>query len=134
MRPGIISLCILGLAAGFCRAGEGDPVKADLDQFQGEWVAVRAILNGRAVEITDGKTTVTFSGKSLTMNGRKGAFTIDPSRKPKTMRCDLVSGEWCYRLDGDDLVIAFGTVGQETLPDIEGKDGKYVLILKRKAK
>jgi uncharacterized protein (TIGR03067 family) len=139
MRTSILSCCLLGLAVGFCWAGDGDAVKADLDKLQGEWIAIRAIGHGDASDITDEKMQikygVIFSGKKLTMNGRKEGFTIDPSKKPMTMRCDVHTDDWCYQLDGNKLVIAFGTVGQKKLPDIEGKDGNYVLVfMKRKAK
>ena len=139
MRPIILSSCLLSLSVGFCHLGDGDSVKADLDKLKGEWLAIATLPGlGAAMEITDEKMQVkygiTFSGKNLTMNGRKAGFTIDPSKKPKTMRCELLSDDWCYQLDGDKLVIAFGTVGQKALPDIEGKDGNYVLIFKRKAK
>jgi uncharacterized protein (TIGR03067 family) len=138
MRKSILGCCLLGLAVGFCCAAERDAVKAELDKLQGEWIAIRAIGHGNVSDINDKKTQVKcgviFSGKKLTMNGREEGFTIDPSKKPKTMRCKAMSDDWCYELDGDRLVIAFGTVGQKTLPDIEGKDGNYVLIFKRKPK
>lgn len=138
MKASIILPCLFGLAVGLSDADERDAVKADLDQLQGEWLAIRTISQQDASEVKDEKMQVkygaAFTGKSLTMNGRKSGFTIDPSKKPKTMRCEVMSDDWCYQLDGDTLVIAFGTVGQKTLPDIEGKDGNYVVIFKRKPK
>jgi uncharacterized protein (TIGR03067 family) len=110
-----------------------DPITDDVDRLQGEWIAVKAISNGMTVDLPDSKERATFAGKNLTMKEQTGTFTIDP--KAKTMRCSLVSdSSWSYRIDGDSLTIAFGTVGAKTPPDIEGKDGKPVVIYKRKSK
>ena len=134
MRSNIVFLFVLMLTIGFGRTNAAEPVKTDLEQLQGEWTATKGMLVQRVVEISDGKTVITISGNKFTMNGRTGEFILDPLKKPKTMRCALVADDWCYSLDGDTLVIAFGTVGQKTLPDLDGKDGNHVLTLKRKAK
>lgn len=113
-----------------------DQVKKDMARLEGEWSMVSGQINGKAMPdaflkgskrvAKDGITTVTIGG----MPFMKAKFTIDPSKKPKTMDYLMLEGFTkgkkqlgIYELDGDTVKFCFASPGKDRPKDFTAKEG-----------
>ena len=123
-------LLVLGLATALtllvaARADQPDPeppMQDGVALMRGTWEVKTIVFGGMKVpaNINQQKITMKFERNSLTStsNGmtKKGSWKIDPRKNPKTL--DLISkddnktGPCIYKLDGDELTIAFAQPGQ----------------------
>jgi uncharacterized protein (TIGR03067 family) len=99
----------------------GDP---EMEKLEGEWVMVSGTANGMDMPADmvktakrvakDGMTTVTIDGQVFL----KAKFTIDPSKKVKTIDYDMTEGPTAgkkhlgiYKIDGDTMTFCFAAPG-----------------------
>jgi uncharacterized protein (TIGR03067 family) len=114
----------------------GDLIKKDMARLEGEWSMVSGQINGKAMPdaflkgsrrvAKDAVTTVTIGG----MPFMKAKFTIDPSKKPKTIDYLMLEGLTkgkkqfgIYELDGDTVRFCFASPGKERPDDFTAKEG-----------
>jgi uncharacterized protein (TIGR03067 family) len=136
-------IALVGAAAG------GDKAAAKLE---GTWIGTGAIQGGKklpAEDIERNMLTVVFKDGKYSMNavrlGRDveieaGAYKADPSKKPATLDFTIAKGRkdegkkllGIYKLDGDNLTIAFADLGKDRPKSLEGGPETEVTILKRK--
>ncbi len=136
----LLPLCLLLITASDLVSGD----KKDQDKLQGTWQFVK--FSGGGTEKEDAKKfKATFKGNKLTIieAGKdfiKGTFTLDASKKPKTMDIDAeVDGKKhamlaIYELKDDNLKVAHfqGEKGSKSRPtDFVGNDAAVVITLKR---
>src|SRR5262249_6182794 len=112
-----------------------DQVKKDMERLEGEWSMVSGQINGKAMPdaflkgsrrvAKDGVTTVTIGGRPF----MKAKFTIDPSKKPKTMDYLMLEGLTkgkkqlgIYKLEGDTATFCFAAPGKERPSDFTAKE------------
>ena len=126
---------------------DSEAVKKDRIQLQGEWSMVSGSADGSAMPdamresakrvCKEDETTVTVGGLLF----MKAKFTIDPSRKPKTIDYEMIDGPTkgkkqfgIYEIDGDKVKFCFGSPGSERPPDFTSKpgDGRTLSVWKRK--
>jgi len=141
---------LIGLAAvaiSSAWAEDSEAIKKDVAQLQGEWSMVSGSADGSAMpdamretakRVCKGdETTVTVGGQLF----MKAKFTIDPSRKPKTIDYQMIDGPTkgkkqlgIYELQGDTVKFCFGAPGSERPPDFTSKpgDGRTLSVWKRK--
>jgi len=141
---------LIGLAAvamPTALAGDSEAIKKDRAQLQGEWSMVSGSADGSAMpdamretakRVCKGDETTVTVGEQLFM---KAKFTIDPSRKPKTIDYQMIDGPTkgqrqlgIYELTGDTVKFCFGSPGSERPPDFTSKpgDGRTLSVWKRK--
>ena len=140
---------LIGLAAvaiSSAWAEDSEAIKKDVAQLQGEWSMVSGSADGSAMpdamretakRVCKGdETTVTVGGQLF----MKAKFTIDPSRKPKTIDYQMIDGPTkgkkqlgIYELQGDTVKFCFGSPGSERPPDFTSKsgDGRTLSVWKR---
>ena len=141
---------LIGLAAvamSTAWSQDNEAIKKDRAQLQGEWSMVSGSADGTAMPdamretakrvCKDDETTVTVGGQLF----MKAKFTIDPSRKPKTIDYQMIDGPTkgkkqlgIYELQGDTVKFCFGSPGSERPPDFTSKqgDGRTLSVWKRK--
>lgn len=112
-------------------------VKKELNQLQGEWSMVSGSVDGQAMpdslrreskRVCKGdEVTVTVAGQIF----MKAKFTIDPSKKPKTIDYQVLDGPakgktllGIYELEGDTFKSCFGAPEAERPKDYTGKVGE----------
>ncbi len=128
------------------RAADNPAVKKDMDQLQGDWSMVSGSADGFPVpesmlgnskRICKGDETTAILGGQLFF---KAKFTIDPSKKPKTIDYQMTEGPTkgkkqlgIYELDGDRVKFCFGAAGAERPADFTSKpgDGRTASLWKR---
>ena len=141
---------LIGLAAAALSAAwaeDNDAAKKDMAQLQGEWSMVSGSADGNAMpaamretarRVCKGDETTVTIGAQLLM---KAKFTIDPSRKPKTIDYQMIDGPTkgkkqlgIYELQGDTVKFCFGAPGSERPTDFTSKpgDGRTLSEWKRK--
>jgi uncharacterized protein (TIGR03067 family) len=125
-------------AVCFLIAADGPPdqVKKDTARLEGEWSMVSGEINGKAMPdallkgsrrvAKDGVTTVTIGG----MPFMKAKFTIDPSKKPKTIDYLMLEGFTkgkkqfgIYEIDDDMVKFCFASPGKDRPDDFTAKEG-----------
>src|SRR5438552_13250614 len=122
------------VAASTAWAEENETVKKDLAQLQGEWsmvsgsadgTAMPDAMRGTAKRVCKGDETTVTVGSQLIM---KAKFTIDPSRKPKTIDYQMIDGPTkgkkqlgIYEVTGDTAKFCFGPPGAERPTDFTSK-------------
>jgi len=130
-------------------ADDSDAIKKDIAQLQGEWSMVsgeidkqpmpEALLKGSKRVAKGDETTVTIGG----MLFMKAKFTVDPSKKPKTidymMTEGLTKGKTqlgIYELDGDMVKFCFAKPGQDRPTEFVTKEGsgRTLSVWKREKK
>jgi uncharacterized protein (TIGR03067 family) len=113
----------------------------DQQRVQGEWELVSGARHGKAFpEEVVKRVTLVFEKDALTTkNGDRSSvarFTLKPDTTPKGIDLDMEGsvGEGIYALEGDELRILHGEVG-EARPkgfDGEGAERLTLLVLRRK--
>ena len=137
-------LALASIASTTAMAVDKEAVKKDMEQLQGEWSML--MPDGSGKTISDSKrvckgdeTTVTFGGRLM----MKARFTIDPSKKPKTIDYQMIDGPTkgkkqlgIYELNGDTVKFCFGSPGSERPSDFTSKpgDGRTLSVWKREKK
>jgi uncharacterized protein (TIGR03067 family) len=141
---------LIGLAAVATStdcAEDSDAAKKDMAQLQGEWSMVSGSADGNAMpdamretakRVCKGDETTVTIGAQLLL---KAKFTIDPTRKPKTIDYQMIEGPTkgkrqvgIYELTGDTAKFCFGSPGAERPTDFTSKpgDGRTLSEWKRK--
>jgi uncharacterized protein (TIGR03067 family) len=129
-----------------------DEVKAEMKKFEGTWITVSAIADGKKVpeEKLKGFTATYKANGTWVMKNDKetwsGTYTLDPSKKPKTGDFIGMDGKFkdktsmdIYDLDGDTLTFCYVIVPtskeatKERPTKFESKEGSghYLYVLKR---
>jgi uncharacterized protein (TIGR03067 family) len=141
----LIGLAAVGMSTAWTEDTEA--IKKDIAQLQGEWSMVSGSADGSAMpdamretakRVCKGEETTVTVGGLLIM---KAKFTIDSSRKPKTIDYQMIDGPTkgkkqlgIYELEGDTVKFCFGSPGSERPPDFTSKpgDGRTLSVWKRK--
>jgi len=141
----LIGLTVVATSTAW--AEDNDAIKKDMAQLQGEWTMVSGTADGNAMpdamretakRVCKGDETTVTVGAQLIM---KAKFTLDPSRKPKTIDYQMIDGPTkgkkqlgIYELAGDTAKFCFGSPGAERPTDFTSKpgDGRTVSEWKRK--
>ena len=128
-------------------AEDTEAIKKDISQLQGEWSMVSGSADGNpmpdamresAKRVCKGDETTVMIGAQLLM---KAKFTIDPSRKPKTIDYQMIDGPTkgkkqlgIYELQGDTVKFCFGSPGSERPTDFTSTPGdrRTLSVWKRK--
>ncbi len=134
-------LAVTSIASTAAFAQDKAAIKKDMEQLQGEWSML--MPDGSGKTISDSKrvckgdeTTVTFGGRLM----MKARFTVDPSKKPKTIDYEILDGEGkgkkrlgIYELDGDTVKFSFGPPGTERPTNFSTNlgDGRTLSMWKR---
>jgi uncharacterized protein (TIGR03067 family) len=123
-------------AISLARAADDPAVKKDMAGLQGEWSMVSGSADGQPMpdqmlkqskRVCKGdETTTTVAGKLF----MKAKFTIDPSKKPKTIDYEMTDGFTkgkrqlgIYELDGDTFKSCFAGPGIERPIDFTSQPG-----------
>jgi uncharacterized protein (TIGR03067 family) len=125
-----------------------DAVKKELALFDGEWTMVSGERDGMHLPddlvktakrvAKDGETTVTIGGSTFL----KAKYTVDPSKKPKTIDYTLTDGPnkgkkqlGIYEIDGDLVKICFASPDAERPTEFTTKadSGRTLSVWKRAA-
>ena len=119
--------------------------KSDKERLQGVWIPAKAVVNDRPTDPNDKKirrSALTFNDDEAALWDAKGAYTLDPDRKPKQLDIVLlVKGQKVpvraiYDFDGDQLLVSW-IEGRERPADFDtGKrEGVFIVyVRKEKAK
>ena len=115
------------------------PLANDVEKIQGTWLLVSGERGGKPLppEITKNIKLV-FAGDKLTTKNKdrksEASFKLDATTKPKEIDIDMEGsvGRGIYQLDGDNLKIAHGEVGDPRPTEFPKElSGLTVLVLQR---
>ncbi len=139
-----LALAILMLSP--TAAEDKDALKADLAQLQGEWSMVSGTADGQAMpeamlasakRVCEGDVTTVRVGDQIIM---KAKFTLDPTKKPKTIDYDVLDGPTkgkkhlgIYEFDGDRVKFCFGAPDADRPKEFASQvgDGRTFSVWKR---
>lgn len=113
-----------------------DAPKTEIASFDGEWSMVSGERDGQPIPADfakqakrvckNGETTVSFGDRVF----MKAKFTIDPSRKPKTIAYKILEGPnkdkivlGIYELNGDALKFCFSGPDEKRPTEFQSKEG-----------
>ncbi|MBC8003206.1 MAG: TIGR03067 domain-containing protein [Opitutaceae bacterium] len=118
------------------RAEENPSITNELAQLQGTWSMVSGSADGQPMpaemlkqmkRVCKGDETTTTMGGQVFM---KAKFTIDPSKKPKTIDYQMIEGFTkgkkqlgVYEVDGDTFKSCFGAADAERPKDFTSQPG-----------
>lgn len=147
MRPFLHSLALLFVAN--LVVAEDDAVKKEMAKLDGTWQMVSGQASGFPLPeekaktgkrvAKDGETTITFGDQPYF----KAKYTIDPSKKPKTIDYMMTEGPTkgkthlgIYELDGDTVKFCFAAPGKDRPTDFTAKEGseRTLSVWKREKK
>jgi uncharacterized protein (TIGR03067 family) len=144
MKTKLLSLAALMLFAVVAFA-QDDAKKADLPKFQGKWAIDSAVADGKELPAEVVKVfSMTFKDDAYRVligtEKTEGTFTLDASKKPKTI--DIVPDNGpdrgkrqpgIYEIDGDKIKICAAQPNKErpTTFDTKDKTGYTLMILHR---
>jgi uncharacterized protein (TIGR03067 family) len=113
-----------------------DAVKKEMTQLQGEWSMVSGQIDAQplpeeyvkgARRVAKGEETTVMIGGRLFM---KAKFTVDPSKKPKTIDYMMTDGPTkgmtqlgIYEWDGDTVKFCFSAPGKDRPTEFTTKEG-----------
>jgi uncharacterized protein (TIGR03067 family) len=126
----IVAVCLLP------GADAPEAVKKEMAQLEGNWSMVSGERDGQTLPddivkqakraSKDGETTVSIGDQVFL----KAKFTIDPTKKPKTIDYTVTEGDnkgkkmlGIYELDGDTVKFCFATPDKERPTDFTTKEG-----------
>ena len=112
----------------------------DREDIQGEWAVLSEIQEGK--DITQGKTTLVFSGETLTFrddnkDSCKATFDLCPLTRPGRIDVVFAREGWSllglYRLEGDLLTLCLAVPGTRRPTTFESRAGSRLVlfVLKR---
>ena len=145
-------ISIIVLTVGLLVAADGhqdDAPKKELKTFQGTWVLVSAVKDGKKESGGKGtKLAITGNKYALTQEssaviGHLGTFTLDPAKKPKATDVTVTDGPdkgktflGIYELSSDDYKVCFAQPGKERPTEFSSKKGggNLLQIWKREKK
>jgi len=145
--PTAFLIGLVAVAMSTAWAEDTEAIKKDISQLQGEWSMVSGSADGNpmpdamresAKRVCKGDETTVMIGAQLLM---KAKFTIDPSRKPKTIDYQMIDGPTkgkkqlgIYQVAGDRAKFCFGSPGSERPTDFTSQsgDGRTLSVWKRK--
>ncbi len=133
MRMFVTMIAVLVLAS--TGAGQ-DAAKKDMAQLEGEWSMVSGVADGFKMDqervksgrrvAKDGVTSISFGGQPYF----KARYTIDPTKKPKTIDYVMIEGPTkgkkhlgIYELDGDTVKFCFAAPGADRPTEFSSKEG-----------
>jgi uncharacterized protein (TIGR03067 family) len=132
----LLAACGLLLAANNTKE---KPVMGDQQKIQGTWTLVSVERNGKPLpdEVIQ-HIKLIFAGDKLTTQSKdrktEGTFKLDSNKTPKEIDLDMDGhiGKGIYQLDGDNLKIVHGEVGDARPQDFpRAGSGLTVLVGKR---
>jgi len=145
IRTTLLSALITLACSGMALAAEKPSVTNDLAQLQGAWTMVSGSADGQAMpdemlkqmkRVCQGDETTTTMGGQVFM---KAKFTLDPSKKPKTIDYQMTEGFTkgktqlgIYELDGDTFKACFNSAGAERPTEFKSGEGLTFSEWKRK--
>jgi uncharacterized protein (TIGR03067 family) len=135
-RRNVLLIGLAVAAMSLSRAEDRQAIEQDVTQLQGAWSMVSGVADGFAMPDTmvrestrvcsGDETTVTVGGQLI----MKAKFTLDPSRKPKTIDYQVIDGPTkgkthlgIYEVNGDTLQFCFGAPGAERPTDFTSAPG-----------
>jgi uncharacterized protein (TIGR03067 family) len=135
------------LAVVVCLAADApkEDSKKDMEKLQGEWILASLERDGeqlpeeqaksRKRSIKGDKFTITRDGETLA----QGTFTLDASKKPKTLDAKLEGNDEAvqaiYELDGDTFKMCYAQPGQPRPKEFAGKaDSGHTLAVWKRVK
>ena len=144
----MIRAAALVLIAGLSlTAGDGNQEPRDMDyaKFEGTWQVVSLEVDGMKIpQETIKNSKLIIKSKEFTMKENiatyKGTFSIDPSKKPKTIDIKFTEGPekgntslGIYEIDGDDLKLCLSVTAKERPTEFTAKpkSGHGFEVLKR---
>jgi uncharacterized protein (TIGR03067 family) len=144
----MMQTAVLVLTAGLSlTAGDGNKELLDMDyaKLEGTWQVVSLEVDGMKIpKETIQESKLIIKGKEFTMKEKiatyKGTFSIDPSKKPKTIDIKFTEGPekgntslGIYEFDGDDLRLCLSvtTKVRPTEFTAKPKSGHGFEVLKR---
>jgi uncharacterized protein (TIGR03067 family) len=139
---------VLVLAAGLSVAADDakkDPLDEEYAKFEGTWQIVSLEVDAMRIPAeTIKESRLIIKGKEFTMKEKiatyKGAFTIDPGKKPKTIDLKFTEGPekgntslGIYELDGDDFKLCLTITAKDRPTEFasKAKSGLGLEVLKR---
>jgi uncharacterized protein (TIGR03067 family) len=141
----LILLTFASLCISLAYATDDEAVKKDLAQLQGEWTMVSGSANGEAMpeemrkemkRLCKGDEITVMMGEQVFL---KAKFTLDPSKKPKTIDYEMTEGYTkgkkqlgIYELNGDTFKACFNSPGAERPTEFKSGDGLTLSEWKRK--
>ena len=141
---------LMSLTAAFLLVGAdapADAVKKEMAQLEGEWTMVSGERDGQLLPdnflqnakrvAKDGVSTITF-GDMVYM---KAKFSVDSTKKPKTIDYEIVEGPTkgkrvlgIYEIDGDKVKFCFAAADKDRPSEFTAKagSGNTLSVWKRK--
>jgi uncharacterized protein (TIGR03067 family) len=143
MRTGLIAAAVLGV---LCLGGQAsaqtaeEKLRREHEKLEGTWYVVRAEAEGTPIPPQEYRALrLTFKNGQFTARRGKddsdeGTYTIDPTRRPKTMDVTPRRGRpqlAVYELTGNTLKICSDTSGKERPEGFETRDqpGYTLMVL-----
>lgn len=132
-----------------------DAIKTEMKKLEGTWVTVSVLSSGKKWPDEKAKAislTIKADGTWVMKDGKEsweGAYTVDPSKKPKTGQFVGMNGKFkdsttldIYELDGDTLTFCYVIVptGKESTKERPTKfaseegSGHVLSVMKREKK
>src|SRR5438309_6484333 len=129
MRPTVNAMCVLLLAVFASPAIDdtaADASKKDLEQMQGDWVAVAYTVDGNVLPDDDVQAFFrTIKGNEYTVSryrkmAGKGTIKLDATKSPKTIDAFPANAKpgakplaGIYSIEGDRLKMCFAAPGKD---------------------
>jgi uncharacterized protein (TIGR03067 family) len=146
MRIGMVTLAVCLLAGA---DSIQDTIKKEMARLEGEWSMVSGEIDGQPLPegfvkgskrvAKGGETTVTIGGQLF----MKAKFTVDPSKKPRTIDYEMTGGPskgktqlGIYVLDGDMVKFCFSAPSKDRPTGFatKGGGGTTLSVWKREKK